>query len=305
MKSDRIEAMRQEYPIAVLHRVLELGDSSYYAWRRRSESPRSRENARLEIQIAAAHERIWQTHGRERLQADLLDHGVAVGLYCIRRIRTKLGLRCKQKRKFRNTTDLKHNVPVAPNFLERHFDMRTPSQAWVSDITDVWTDEGWWYLASIHDLFSGERVGYAMSERMTRALVMQALFGAVALKRPIAGLMLHLDRGGQYWLLRLSGSGKAIWHDVVHERQGRLLRQRAGGKLLGLVEERTHAPPPVHDMRSGPTGHHRIYRDLLQPAAQAGLSRLSLANRFHSGILYPPTGCLILCSPLLTTCLRP
>lgn len=198
MKYDRIEAMRQDYPIAVLCRVFELGASSYYAWRRRAESPRARENARLEIEIAAAHERTRRTYGRERLQADLLDHGVPVGLHRIRRIRTKLGLRCKQKRKFRNTTDSKHDLPVAPNLLERNFDMSTPNQAWVSDITHVWTDEGWLYLAGIKDLFNGELVGYAMSERMTHTLVMQALFGAVALKRPPAGLILHSDSGSQY-----------------------------------------------------------------------------------------------------------
>jgi putative transposase len=190
--------MRQVYPISVLCRVFELGASSFYAWRRRLDSPRARENARLEIEIVAAHERTRQTYGRERLQADLLDHGVCVGLHRIRRIRTKLGLRCKQKRKFRNTTDSKHDLPVAPNLLERNFDMSMPNQAWVSDITYVWTDEGWLYLAGIKDLFNGELVGYAMNERMTRTLVMQALFAAVALKRPAAGLILHSDRGSQY-----------------------------------------------------------------------------------------------------------
>lgn len=198
MKYDRIEAMRQEYPIAVLCRVFGVGASSYYAWRRRAESPRARENARLEVQIAAAHERTRHTYGRERLQADLSDHGVRVGLHRIRRIRSKLGLRCKQKRKFRNTTDSKHDLPVAPNLLERNFDMSAPNQAWVSDITYLWTDEGWLYLAGIKDLFKGELVGYAMSERMTRSLVMQALFSAVSLKRPPAALIVHSDRGAQY-----------------------------------------------------------------------------------------------------------
>lgn len=183
VKYDRIEAMRQEYPIAVLCRVFGVGASSYYAWRRRAESSRARENAWLEVQIAAAHGRTRHTYGRERLQADLSDHGVRVGLHRIRRIRSKLGLRCKQKRKFRNTTDSKHDLPVAPNLLERDFDMGAPNEAWVSDITYLWTDEGWLYLAGIKDLFNGELVGYAMSERMTRSLVMQALFSAVSLKR--------------------------------------------------------------------------------------------------------------------------
>jgi putative transposase len=198
VKYDRIEAMRQDYPITLLCRVFEVGASGYYAWRKRPTSPRAKENARLEVEIVAAHERTRQTYGPVRLQQDLLDHGVRVGVCRIKRIRKKLNLRCKQKRKFRNTTDSKHNLPIAPNLLERNFQMSAPNQAWVSDITYVWTDEGWLYLAGIKDLFNGELVGYAMSERMTRTLVMQALFGAVALKRPGQGLILHSDRGSQY-----------------------------------------------------------------------------------------------------------
>jgi putative transposase len=136
-----------------------------------------------------------QTYGPQRLQQDLLDHDVSVGVHRIKRIRKKLNLRCKQKRKFKNTTDSKHDLPIAPNLLERRFAMSAPNQACVSDITYIWTDEGWLYLAGIKDPFNGELVGYAMGERMSKTLVMQALFGAVALKRPQPGLILHSDRG--------------------------------------------------------------------------------------------------------------
>jgi putative transposase len=198
VKYDRIEAMRQDYPVTLLCRVFEVGAGGYDAWRKRPASARARENARLEVEIAAAHERTRHTYGPERLQQDLRDHDVQVGVHRIKRIRKKLDLRCKQKRKFRHTTDSKHDLPVAPNLLERNFQMSGPNQAWVSDLTYICTDEGWLYLAGIKDLFSGELVGYAMSERMTRTLVMQALFGAVALKRPAQGLVLHSDRGSQY-----------------------------------------------------------------------------------------------------------
>ena len=198
MKYDRIEIMRQDYSVNLLCRIFEVGTSGYYAWRKRPTSPRAQESARLEVEIAAAHERTRQTYGPQRLQQDLLDHDVRVGVHRIKRIRKKLNLRCKQKRKFKNTTDSKHDLPIAPNLLERRFAMSAPNQAWVSDITYIWTDEGWLYLAGIKDLFNGELVGYAMGERMTRTLVMQALFGAVALKRPGQGLILHSDRGSQY-----------------------------------------------------------------------------------------------------------
>ncbi len=96
------------------------------------------------------------------------------------------------------TTDSKHNLPVAPNLLERNFTVAAPNWVWVSDITYIPTDEGWLYLAGLKDLFNGELVGYAMSERMTKSLVMQALFRGVSTKRPANGLILHSDRGSQY-----------------------------------------------------------------------------------------------------------
>ena len=88
--------------------------------------------------------------------------------------------------------------PVAPNILNREFSVNAPSKVWVSDITYIPTDEGWLYLAGIKDLFNGERVGYAMNKRMTKSLVIQALFRATASKHPDKGLIAHLDRGSQY-----------------------------------------------------------------------------------------------------------
>jgi putative transposase len=170
-------------------RVLDVSESGYHAWRTRAPSARAQEEKRLEVEISAAHRRTRETCGPERLQADLADNGVQVGIHRIKRIRKKLGLRCKQKRKFKVTTDSKHNLPVAPNLLERQFTVAAPSKAWVTDITYISTDEGWLYLAGIKDLFNGELVGYAMNERMTKTLVMQALFRAVAIKRPAPGLI--------------------------------------------------------------------------------------------------------------------
>lgn len=134
----------------------------------------------------------------ERLQADLADNGIHVGIHRIRRIRDKLGLRCRQKHKFKATTDSKHSFPVASNLLDRQFAATAPNKAWVTDITYIATDEGWLYLAGIKDLFNGELVGYAIDARMTQQLVMQALFRAVAAKRPGKGLIHHSDRGSQY-----------------------------------------------------------------------------------------------------------
>jgi putative transposase len=115
----QIESLRQRYPVAVMCRVLEVSESGYHAWRKRPPCARCQEDARLEAEIQAAHQRTRATCGPERIQADLSDHGVQVGLYRIQRLRKKLGLRCKQKRKIRVTTDSRHNLPVAPNWPRR------------------------------------------------------------------------------------------------------------------------------------------------------------------------------------------
>lgn len=194
----RIHELRQTYPIAAMCRVLDVSESGYHAWRKRPPSPRAQANARLEIEIKAAHERTRQTYGPERLQADLADHGVRVGVHRIKRIRKELGLACRQKRRFKATTNSRHDLPVAPNLLDRQFAVAKPNLAWVADITYLATDEGWLYLAGLKDLFDGELVGYALGERMTQDLVMKALFRAVAKRRPGKGLLHHSDRGGQY-----------------------------------------------------------------------------------------------------------
>jgi putative transposase len=198
VKYAHMEVLRQHYPVALMSRVFEVSESGYYAWRDRPLSRRAQENARLEVEIKAAHRRTRETCGPERLQSDLSDHGVQAGVDRIKRLRKKLGLRCKQKRKFKMTTDSRHNLPVAPNLLDRNFTVSSPNQVWVSDITYIPTDEGWLYLAGLKDLFNGELVGYAMNERMTKSLVMQALFRGVSTKRPARGLILHSDRGSQY-----------------------------------------------------------------------------------------------------------
>ena len=198
MKYGRIKEWRKDYPVTALCRVLKVSESGYYAWVTRPPSPRNRENARLEQDIKASHQRTRETYGPSRLQRDLADYGIFVGIDRIKRIRRKLGLRCKQKRKFKATTNSKHTLPVAPNLLAREFTVSVPNQAWVSDITYIPTAEGWLYLAGIKDLFSGELVGYALNERMTKDLVIQALFRAVRNQKPKPGLILHSDRGSQY-----------------------------------------------------------------------------------------------------------
>ena len=196
-----IKELRLTYPVVLLCRVLAVTTSGYYAWIKRPLSIRQREEERLELEIRAAHKRTRQTYGPERLQRDLSDNGVVVGIHRIKRIRRKLGLRCRQKRKFKATTDSRHSLPVAENLLDQKFEASAPNQIWLSDITYIPTGEGWLYLAGHKDLFTGGIVGYAMAERMTKNLVIQSFLRALAAKGPAAGLIHHSDRGSQYCAL--------------------------------------------------------------------------------------------------------
>jgi len=193
-----MKGMRLNYPVQLLKRVLSVSAGGYYAWLGRPLSKWAKEEARLEVEIRAADRRTRQVYGAEKLQHDLAAHGIRVGICRIKRIRRRLGIRCKQKRKFKATTNSKHTLPVADNILGQQFKVAAPNKVWVSDITYVPTDEGWLYVAAHKDLFTADIVGYAMGERLTRNLVSQSLFKAVAAKRPAKGLIHHSDRGSQY-----------------------------------------------------------------------------------------------------------
>jgi len=219
-----MKILRLKYSLPLLCRVLEVSRSGYYAWLTRPPSQWAKEEARLEIEIKAAHERTRYTCGPERLQKDLAAHGVKVGICRIRRIRKKLKIRCKQVKKFKATTYSKHSLPVAENLLEQQFEATAPNEIWLSDITYIPTDEGWLYCAAHKDLFNGEIVGYALGSRITKDLVMRSLSMAITLKKPPCGLIHHSDRGSQYcskdytkllkkFKMRPSMSGKGNCYD--------------------------------------------------------------------------------------------
>ena len=182
-----IEDMRLKYPVPFLCRIFDVSSSGYYARKGRPLSKRAREEQRLEVEIRVAHKRTRETHGPERLQKELEAHGVNAGVCRIRRIRKKLGIVCKQKKKFKATTNSRHNLPVAENLLDQKFDATAPNEIWVTDITYIPTEEGWLYLAGHKDIFTKEIVGYAMDERMTKELVRKSLLSAVVSNRHVKG----------------------------------------------------------------------------------------------------------------------
>lgn len=193
-----INTMRLIYPVPLMCRVLSVSKSGYYTWLKRPPSKRETENRRLAIEIQAAHRRTRGLFGPHRLKRELLSHGIKIGIYRIRRIRKELGLRCKQVKRFRATTDSKHSFPVADNLLNQNFTGDAPNRVWVSDITYISTKEGWLYLVTHKDLFNGEIVGYAMDSRMTQELVKRSLLMGINKRKPQPGLIHHSDRGSQY-----------------------------------------------------------------------------------------------------------
>jgi putative transposase len=193
-----MKEMRLTYSLPLLSRMLGVSLSGYYGWVDRPLSKWAREEMRLEIEIKAADRRTRHTYGAERLQHELAKHGIQVGICRLKRLRRKLGVRCRQRKKFKATTDSKHKLPVAGNLLDQEFTVSAPNKVWVSDITYVPTDEGWLYLAGHKDLFNGEIVGYAMGERLSKNLVEESLLRAVSTRRLIEGLLHHSDRGSQY-----------------------------------------------------------------------------------------------------------
>lgn len=189
---------RHQYPLNVMARAFGISRSGFYKWLNGAPSARAQQDARLRVAIRAAHTRSRETYGVRRLQPELASEGFVAGRDRIARLRRELGLRCRQKRKFKATTNSNHTLPVAENLLDQQFSPTAPNQVWVTDITYIPTDEGWLYLAGLKDVFSCEIVGYAMGDRMTQELTARALFRAVQQKRPPKGLVHHSDRGSQY-----------------------------------------------------------------------------------------------------------
>ncbi len=198
MKFSFIAAEKAIYPVGVLCDVLGVSRSGYYAWSGRPAPSRAIEDAELRAQIAAVHQRSRSTYGSPRVHAELRGRGTHVGRKRVERLMREDGLRARQKRRFRRTTDSNHTHPIAPNTLDRQFSAAAPNQAWVTDVTYIATEEGWMYLAAILDLYSRRVVGWATSATNDRALALDALEQAVHTRRPVAGLLHHSDRGSPY-----------------------------------------------------------------------------------------------------------
>jgi putative transposase len=193
-----IEEEKAMFPVAMMCRVLEVSRAGFYAWRTRPEAIRVGEDQRLAVEIAAIHAESHRRYGSPRVHAELRERGRGTSRKRVARLMRIQGLRARHKRRFRTTTDSAHEFPVAPNMVKRKFEASAPNKTWVTDITYIWTLEGWLYLAVILDLFSRRVVGWGMSEEITRKLALNALNMALSRRQPPRGLIHHSDRGSQY-----------------------------------------------------------------------------------------------------------
>jgi putative transposase len=187
------------WPLSVLCSVLGVARSGFYAWGKRSVSRRRQRQEQLLEAMREIHgQRHKRSYGSPRMQRELVAQGHRVSENTVARLMRQSGLRATTARKFRHTTDSNHRLPVAPNVLDRQFEARGPNEKWVSDITYVWTDEGWLYLAAVEDLYSRKVVGWSLGERLTSELVNEALRMAIGRQLPMVDLLAHSDRGSQY-----------------------------------------------------------------------------------------------------------
>lgn len=192
-----ISKKRHNYRVAKLCKVLQVSRSGYYAWEKRPISQREKETAKLIVQIKAIHRKSrFSSDSRKITQA--LRRDQLVNHKRVERICKQENIRSKIAKKFKATTNSKHNLPVAENKLNRQFKAERPNQRLVSDITYVWTEEGWLYVAAIIDLYGQKVIGLAMSSRMTKELVIQTLKNTYKRYGRSPSCMLNSDRGSQY-----------------------------------------------------------------------------------------------------------
>ena len=268
MKYAFVLAELMAYPLSVVCWVLDITQLGFHAWRGRPPSLREQERDRLCVDIRKVFDAQRGRYGAPRIYRVLCEEaGYTGSLNRIQTLMRGMGICAKAGKKFKVTTDSAHALPIAPNLLGQDFSCDTspastshakaPDSVWLSDITYLWTREGWVYVCAVLDLFSRRIVGWAIAEHMTRQLVLNALQMAYKVRKPAPGLIFHSDRGSQYashevraWLIAhamrqsMSGTGncydnapmESYWHSLkVEETHGVDFATRAAATHCGFA----------------------------------------------------------------------
>ena len=179
-------------------RFMKVSRSGYYEWLTKPRCNRDNEDKALICKIKSIFQEGRCNYGTRPIRKELSRQGVIVSRKRVARLMNETHLVCKTKRKFKATTDSRHNKPIAPNLLDRKFNVSAANCYWVGDITYIPTAEGWLYLATVIDLFSRKIIGWSMNSSMKADLVNKAMLMAIWQRKPPKGLVWHTDRGSQY-----------------------------------------------------------------------------------------------------------
>ena len=199
MKYAWIDAQRSTFDLVAMCAVLAVSISGYRAWKRGGQPERRwLTDPQMIVLIQAIHAEVKGAYGSPRMRRERRARGFPASKERVERLMREHGIRARHKRRYQATTDSKHALPVADNLLARDFTPSGPNQVWTADITYLWTDEGWLYLAIVLDLFNREVVGWSLKPRLTADLVTDALTMAWFRRKPAPGLIHHSDRGSQY-----------------------------------------------------------------------------------------------------------
>jgi len=193
-----IRTHEAEFVIAMMCKLLKVNRSGYYSWALNSTNRYQAEDDVLSVHIRTIFDSQRSRAGTRTIKKGLARLGYQVSRRRIGRLMKAHGMVCRVRKKFKLTTDSKHNLPIAPNLLNREFKVSVPNQCYVGDITYIPTQQGWLYLATVLDLFSRQVVGWSMKSHMRASLVNDALLMALWKRKPEKGLLWHTDRGSQY-----------------------------------------------------------------------------------------------------------
>lgn len=273
--------------MTLLCKVMEVGRSGYYRYVSKLQQAVPKQDL-LAIEIKALHRQSKSSYGSRRIAQALRNLGYSIGRYKARKLMLEHGIYCKQRRRYKVTTQSSHNLPVAENKLNRNFRVAVPNRVWVTDITYLWTEEGWLYLAAVVDLFSRRVVGWSMADHMRSELISDALVMAVGRRKPSSDLMHHSDRGSQYAsahyqkllgrlgiIVSMSRKGNC-WDNAVMERFfGSLKSERTEGARYITREQ---AKNDVIDYIEMFYNNHRLHSTLgyMSPADFEKMKSISL-----------------------------
>ncbi len=227
-----------------------MSRSGYYKHIQAGQSLKDKLEMKLLVEVKALAIESKNSYGSRSMANNLKIKGYQVGRHAARSLMRKAGIECKQRRRYRVTTDSRHRLSVAKNILNRAFGVAKPNRAWVTDITCLWTLEGWLYVAAVVDLFSRRMVGWSTNNHMRESLVSDALQMALYRRRPEPGLLHHSDRGVQYashhyqetlkeagMIVSMSRKGNC-WNNSVMERfWGSLKSEWTDGVTYATREE--------------------------------------------------------------------